>query len=220
MKNKKIIFELPKKGILKQNSDHDALKFYYYPFVGQLYINRVQQAVSLLKKKYTTGLELGYGSGVLLPSLSKICEELYGLDLDSDPKEVNDNLKKLGIHSKLFKGDAAKTRFASNKFDLIVAISIFEHIKDIGMVVKEAYRILKPGGELLVGMPRVDKVMELIFPLIGVNDIVGRHVTTHRKFLKAAKKQGFELVKLKKLPQFLPEPFCLYFNMLLRKPNK
>lgn len=215
---KKIKFNLPPKGSLKPNTKDDPLKYYYKPLLGYLYCRRIQKALNLLNPPYESILEVGYGSGLLFPSISKICKKMTGIDKDSNPEEVSNNLKKLGCRPKLVVGNVLKMKFPKESFDLIIAISIFEHIKDTEKVSKELYRVLKPGGELLVGMPRVDKIMEKLFHLIGCKNISEQHVTTYKEFLKTAKKQ-FRLVKFSKMPSFLPAATCIYFNMLFKKES-
>jgi hypothetical protein len=78
------------------------------------------------------------------------------------------------------------------------------------------HQILKPGGKLLVGMPRVDKNMEKLFTFIGYKNIEQFHVSTHIDLMKSATKY-FALKKRNRLFGFLPEKLGLYFNMLFEK---
>ena len=49
--------------------------------------------------------------------------------------------------------DGAKTTFAKNTFDVILASDVLEHIKEDDKAVQNWQRILKPGGTLLVFVP-------------------------------------------------------------------
>ncbi|MCX2743435.1 class I SAM-dependent methyltransferase [Mangrovivirga sp. M17] len=44
----------------------------------------------------------------------------------------------------------------SEQFDTIVTFQVIEHIKDDGLFLKELYRLLKPGGKLLVTTPNIN----------------------------------------------------------------
>jgi len=50
-------------------------------------------------------------------------------------------------------GDATRLPFATASLDLIVAYDILEHIADDGAAVREAHRVLRPGGQFLVAVP-------------------------------------------------------------------
>lgn len=213
---KKIHFRLPPKGSLEPNGPDDSLPYYYRPLIGIPFRSRFKQALSLLTPPYESILEVGYGSGILLPTLVSIGKNVSGIELESDPARVESNLKKLGVNASLSKGDISHTNYPDDSFDLVVVLSVFEHIRDFEPGVREVFRILKPNGELLVGMPRVDILMEKLFPLIGWHNAKSQHVTTYRQFLKIAYNH-FELVKFAKMPSFLPSFAAYFFNMLLRK---
>jgi SAM-dependent methyltransferase len=119
------------------------------------------------------------------------------------------------VRAELVRGDAAQARFPDASFDLIVAMSVFEHIADLGPIVASVRRLLKPGGHLLVGIPRVDRVMEWLFPLLGYRNINDLHVTTYKQLLNAAEDR-LELVRFATMPRWAPAWAGLYYGMLLR----
>lgn len=64
-------------------------------------------------------------------------------------------------------GRAEKLPFEQNKFDTILMLDVLEHIEDDLQALKECYRVIKPGGRLILAVPiyswmwsRWDKVME------------------------------------------------------------
>lgn len=213
-----ITFQLPPKGALSANHEtDDPLRFYYYPVIGQAYRDRITQTLSLLSPPYESALEIGYGSGVLFPTLAKISKRIAGVDLKEPPQDLTDNLRKLGVPTfpELYTGEIQTCCFSEGQFDLVVAISIFEHIKDPSEMLTEINRILTPDGCLLVGMPRVDRTMDILFKLIGFPNINDHHVTTYSQFIKYAETH-FCIERIKKLGPFI---FPLYYSMLLRKKN-
>lgn len=212
---KKHLFLLPEEGIFQPNGPDDPLPYYYKPMVGALYRARIEQALSLLNPPYSDILEMGYGSGILLPSLHALGNSVSGIDLQSNPEEVNERLKKVGVTSTLIRGDVAGDYFEKESFDLIVAISIFEHILDLPPVFERLYQLLRPAGQLLVGMPRVDKLMEKAFSMIGFSNIQDHHVTDYNTCIAAASR--FNLIRSAHVPSMLPTSCGLYFNMLFQK---
>jgi len=194
----------------------DPLPYYYKPLIGSLYRYRIEQGLSLLFPPYENVLEFGYGSGLLLPTLAEISTNLCGVDISSDPFLIGKCLEEINVTAKLYQDDLLNLSFPNDTFDLIVAFSVFEHINDCERITKEIHRILKPSGELLVGMPRVDKKMTKLFKLIGYNQIELHHVTSKEEFLKACK-DNFVLEKESRIFPFLPSFMSLYFNMLFKK---
>jgi hypothetical protein len=89
---KEIKFILPEKGTLEPNGPGDPLWYYYKPFIGILYRKRIEHCLSLLEPKYGSILEVGYGSGILVPTLLNIADRVSGLDTVSDPERVKFNL--------------------------------------------------------------------------------------------------------------------------------
>ena len=70
-------FELPPRGTLTPNSGVDPLRYYYTPLVGKIFTSRLQIGLDLLQGRFARLLEIGYGSGLLMPTLAAIADELY-----------------------------------------------------------------------------------------------------------------------------------------------
>ena len=209
-------FKVPPKGSLEPQGREDPLAYYYRPFVGFLYRARIEQAIALLSPPYESILELGYGSGILLPTIASLGKTVSGIDMAADPQRVMSNVKKLGANVSLVQGDICDVSYPEECFDLVVAISVLEHIRNFELVIHRVFHILKPGGHFLVGIPRVDTLMKIAFPLIGYFDIKEHHTTDYREFLKQAEKL-FKLKRFVNLPSWVPRCLSLYFNMLLSK---
>ena len=50
-------------------------------------------------------------------------------------------------------GDAQQQPFANNTFDPISFLEVLEHLPSPHAAIKESYRVLKPGGKLILSMP-------------------------------------------------------------------
>lgn len=211
-------FKLPPKGMLSPNGSDDPLKYYYVPFISKLFISRINITLRLLKDfSFDKSLEIGYGSGVLLPTLSKLSNQVYGVDIGSDPKFVVEQLKALGCNPMLSTGVSDKLLFGDDSFDLVVAVSVLEHIKEIDSFLTEIHRVIRPGGLLLVGMPAVNSFMEKLFAAIGFSGISNHHVTSPETMHKAAASSLFTLKDVGWMPGFLPSNFYLYKSFLFQK---
>lgn len=211
-------FRLPPKGAFTPNGNDDPLKYYYVPIVGRLYTARVTMALNLLGqgRYFDQTLEIGYGSGVLIPTLCKISNQVYGVDLESNPDLVSKHLSQFGCQAQLSRGVPDRLLFDDQTFDLVVAISVLEHIKSIEAFLTEIHRVLKPGGTLLVGMPAVNKFMSYLFEMIGFSGIEQHHVTSPEEMLRAAEPL-FKLGATAHMPGFFPSNIYLYKTFQFEK---
>lgn len=99
-------------------------------------------------------LEIGCGRGFYLNVLSKMFPKLdiTGIDLNEKylleaKNYIND--KKV----KLIKVNATSLPFKDKVFDRIIATEILEHISDDEKTISEMFRVLKPGGIIMVTVP-------------------------------------------------------------------
>ncbi len=111
-------------------------------------------------------VDLGCGWGTFGFVLSGRVAEMVGVDfsqksidlcrkrLESDPRE---NLRFLCA-------DAADTGLEGGSWDVVIAADFFEHLypEDAERVVREAYRLLRPGGHFSVWTPHRGHILEIL----------------------------------------------------------
>jgi SAM-dependent methyltransferase len=213
-------FRLPPKGSLAPNNEVDPLRYYYAPLVGRAFVARLDLGLALLDGRVGRALEIGYGSGLLLPTLSAIADVVDGIDLASEPADVREAVGRLGVRNLgyLVRGSAARLPFPTGGHDLVVAFSILEHLEgdDLRHTLSEVARELRPGGRFLIGLPAVHKAMNLAFAAIGFRGIEHHHVSGARQVLEAAAPH-FSVEKRATWPAPLPLSLAPYSALLLRR---
>jgi SAM-dependent methyltransferase len=180
---------LPPRGLLSPNNAVDPLRYYYHPLVGILFRQRLQIGLDLLPGRCRRLLEVGYGSGLLLPTLAQTTDELYGIDREPAPPGLRDQLAQLGCAPReLVAADVTAMPFADGYFDAVVAFSIFEHLREpeLRRALAEVARVLGRGGYLLVGCPAVHRLMNAGFAAIGFRGIEDHHVSSMHDVLRLA----------------------------------
>jgi len=179
--------------------DKDPLRFYYYPFIGNLYRRRVELCLAECRGGERV-LDVGFGSGVNFLNLNGMYKEIHGLDLDSDVEAVASIFQKIGIQTHLKNGNVLDMPYPDGSFDTVLLISILEHIKpqEQTQAFEEIKRVLKPGGQVVYGVPVEHPLMVFAFRLLGVN-IREHHFSTEKEVLGAAQSvmQKVQVIDLK-----------------------
>jgi len=113
-------------------------------------------------------LDIGCGTGLLsLKFLEKADCIIYGIDSSSEMLEIfKEKIKKLNLADKISLGleDAENIDFRDEEFDIIASTVTLHHVKEKYPVIKKIYKLLKPGGRLLIGDIDVDTTGDLEDP--------------------------------------------------------
>ncbi|MDP2315330.1 MAG: methyltransferase domain-containing protein [Pseudomonadota bacterium] len=103
-------------------------------------------------------LEIGGHRSGLLPWLERT-RGITGSGLDISPVWVaaqNAAARARGSDTLWVLGDAEALPFADQSFAAVVAFDVFEHLTHLDRALAEAFRVLAPGGRLVVHMPVQD----------------------------------------------------------------
>ena len=146
-------------------------------------------------------LELGVGTGKNLPFYPPGAR-CAALDLSPEMlKRAQRRARRRGIELDLVVGDAQALPFADGRFDVVVATFLFCSVPDPVAGLREARRVLAPGGRLLLlehvlsRRPVLRRLMRWLDPLPF--HIWGAHID--RETDRAVAAAGFELVECEDL---------------------
>jgi hypothetical protein len=206
-----IRLDLPPRGVLKPNDAVDPLPYYYSPWVGWLYRHRLQMGLDLLPDLPAGGrrvLEVGVGSGVLVPTLTKHYAAYTGTDLTLAPGL--DALVAPGCRAEFRSVDLLRDEdLPADHYDAIVCFSVLEHIRDADGAARGLARALAPGGTLVTGYPMVSPLMTRAFALIGFDSIDDHHVSPPVR-IAAALARVLRPLRRAAFPPAAPVPAALY----------
>jgi len=185
--------DLPKLKLLSMREygkvdRNDPLRHYYAPVIGRLYRQRVEMSLAECSGGKRI-LEVGFGSGLSFLNLNELYDEIYGLDLKADATQVEEVFRNKGIIVQLTNGDVLQMPYEDSFFDTILLISILEHMKpeQLDAAFTEIRRVLRPGGQVVYGVPVERPFMTFAFLLLRYN-IHKHHFSTETDVYLAAEK--------------------------------
>ncbi len=95
-------------------------------------------------------LEVGCGIGIDLLRFAREGAVVTGIDLSKSAIELaRKNFKLHGLKAELSIGNGEAMKFKDNTFDLVYAHGVLQYTADIGKMISECHRVLKPGGEFI-----------------------------------------------------------------------
>jgi ubiquinone/menaquinone biosynthesis C-methylase UbiE len=167
-------------------NDDDPIGLYYWPVIGRMYRHRVEMCLDEL----TGGgriLEVGFGTGITFFQLNEKYHEIHGLDLTAETEKIQQAFAERGITTNLQKGNVLAMPYPDDYFDSVLLISILEHLhpEDQDQAFKEIRRVLKPGGQVVYGVPVERPLMIMMFRVLGYN-IHQHHFSTEQDVEKTA----------------------------------
>jgi 2-polyprenyl-3-methyl-5-hydroxy-6-metoxy-1,4-benzoquinol methylase len=111
-------------------------------------------------------LDIGCNDGFIGSMLLKKGNDVYGIDIVK--REVI-KAKKRGIKAKVADIENQYLPYAANFFDVVLCTDIIEHVFDTDLLLTKIYRVLKPGGMLLITTPNVASLGRRLMLLFGIN---------------------------------------------------
>ena len=138
---------------------------------------RLESEVEDLLVRYARGkvLDAGCGEGALIKWILKHVhpKEVYGVDASKIGVQMAQrSVKNKRAHFR--QSNLKALPFPPGFFDFIVCHSVLEHVVDYPKALKEFFRVLKPGGKLLI---RLGNEHGLAKPQFLLNCLLGRNKT-------------------------------------------
>lgn len=147
-------------------------------------------------------LEIGSGPGFVTERLLNAFTRSHLVCLDIDEVMIDIAKKRLQNYKtdrlSIIQGDVMNMKIKDNSFDFVVVRLVFQHLKNPIIACKEIFRVLKPGGKVIitdidseiwgVSEPNVNNIMNRFE---NMQNSKGGDRTVGRKLLKILKSSGF-----------------------------
>lgn len=171
-------------------------------------------------------LDLGCGEGNLLRRFIAFNPNLKITAID-----YLDFKAKLSPGIEFFELDITRDRlpFEDNYFDIITIINVIEHLNNPEFTLREAFRVLKPKGRILIEAP---SIRSLFVPSQDIKDFGfsgplnfyddPTHIRPHSRCSLGIllRKVGFSVMKTgysRNIYLFLASPFLILLSLIIRK---
>ncbi len=202
---------IPDRGVVPKTDHDDPIDYYYKPLTGYVYRKRLTMTAALLgPTKYPCLLEIGYGSGILLPELARHTERLTAIDIHSNRELVATMLKRLGVEADLRQADLYQMPFENGSFDALFCLSVLEHLTELDRALAEFARVTNPGATLVFGFPVRNMVTDAFFRAVGY-DPRKLHPSGHRDIERAIRaRPDLRLERRETFPARVPVDLALY----------
>ncbi len=160
-RNCQLIYVNPIEKAGKINQNYSERKNVDASIIQESRLHAAKSQVGLIKKykNSTSLLDIGCGEGFFLSNASKTGYTTKGIELSQDAATYAKREFGLDIEVRHFEG----SQFPENCFDVVTLWQVLEHLPYPLTTLKQVYRILKPGGLVIVSTPDIRSTTARIF---------------------------------------------------------
>lgn len=116
-------------------------------------------------------LDVGCGVGALLEALSLLGWETEGIDTDATVVAL---CQGRGLNARV--GLLEEQHYPDGSFDVVTMMHVIEHVPDPLRTLREVYRILRPGGRLIMLTPNLNSLGHQRFGIDWLGLDIPRHL--------------------------------------------
>jgi 2-polyprenyl-3-methyl-5-hydroxy-6-metoxy-1,4-benzoquinol methylase len=127
----------------REQYEKGGISRWYWDYKDNIVLNEINE-------EYNEIVDIGCGEGIMLEKLTRCFPHKNIVGLDSMAENVQ-ICSKRGLQIRL--GDVYFLDFPQDSVDLVILMEVIEHLDDPNKAIQEIYKILKPGGKLIIVFP-------------------------------------------------------------------
>ncbi len=156
------------RGILGKENRYNPVRIVERSSTKKYFVEVVRPYV----KSTDRVLDFGCGPGSFLASMAPLCREVVGVDISKNFVSMTQQMIK---HFKLTNAQAVhivpdQLPFADGSFDCVMMVDVIHHLEGIEKSLKEALRVVKKGGRILIFEPNKLNPLLFLVHLIDKNE--------------------------------------------------
>jgi ubiquinone/menaquinone biosynthesis C-methylase UbiE len=165
---------------------------------------RLKRVISYIPKNSVL-LDVGCGtSAAFLKAISPEIKQGFGVDFKVDDNHFG-NIKTIQLRLD------NNLPFEDSSFDVVTMLAVLEHIEKEQQILKEIYRVLIPGGKLILTVPSVWSQPILEFLAYNLRIISETEVRDHKRYYNCEKLKKV-LIEHNRFQDFTHQYFQLWMN--------
>jgi ubiquinone/menaquinone biosynthesis C-methylase UbiE len=199
----------------------------------------------IAKRPGATALDVGTGTGVVACTIAKFGFKVTGIDHSPDMLgHATERARSMGVSGNVQfdLADGEKLKYPDASFDAVTIQGVIHHLPDAMPMLRESFRVLKPGGELYISEPCregtfISRLLTAsLSPVRGIKRLLGSRpdvepsVSDHEEpvagevLVKQVQSLGMEteveyLIRTG-LVKALPESMKIYATLLFSLPTR
>lgn len=150
--------------------------------------HRLREALrQAVRRSPETVVDIGCGRGTLLLAISREQPNAHLIGIELNPVSA---AQARGCGISVLEEDLSKgTTLPTDSADMVILGEVIEHVTDPDQCLEELYRILRPGGTLIVTTPNLASWTNRLLLLLGIQPLF-TETSTRKKYGRALRLLG------------------------------
>ena len=177
-------------------------------FLPESFYDGIIREVRNFIPKHGNILDIGFGTSTLIKKLESKGYNCFGADIsERNVTNIAQDISKKGLNIKCQKGEISNLPYESNKFDIIFATEVLEHLPDLDLEIglQEVNRTLKKGGYFVITTPNNEHLTYVVCPDCHAIFSPIQHLQSFDKtrMTKSLERNSFKIIKCEAIPYLI-----------------
>lgn len=149
------------RGILGKDTRYNPMRVATLPSVERFFVKVVEPLI----RPSDRILDFGCGPGSFLLCVARLCQEIVGVDISQQHiKRAGKAIAEAGLtNGRVLCTEPLRLPFDDDDFDVLFMIDVVHHLEDVHMTMREVFRVLKPGGQVIIYEPnKLNPLLHLV----------------------------------------------------------